>query len=61
MYVSCIAQKATDFSGMKTADLAKECDMTIGPMSDDGNVVDYFGDKQGLKFIHMYQAFVKYI
>ena len=45
---------------MKTSDLAKECDVTIGPMADEGNVVDFFGDKMGFKLINMYQAFLKH-
>ena len=34
--------------------------MTIGPMADEGNVVDFFGDKMGFKLINMYQAFLKH-
>eukprot|EP01048_Picozoa_sp_COSAG05_P035769 COSAG05_NODE_15733_length_362_cov_1.520913_1_plen_46_part_00 len=45
---------------MKISDLAKECDVTIGPMADEGNVVDFFGDKMGFKLINMYQAFLKH-
>ena len=60
-----------DYSGMKTSELAKQCEVDIGcldsgnhpstlPRFDGSSLPDFFGDMQALKLMSSFQAFVRH-
>ena len=56
-----VVQMPIDYSGMQTSELAKQCevDMYNGICPGGcGSLPDFFGDKQALKLMSSFQAFV---
>ena len=58
-----VVQMPVDYSGMQTSELAKQCevDMYNGICPGGcGSLPDFFGDKQALKLMSSFQAFVRH-